>query len=351
MRTSRWSASWSVGGRVWRPALSPGCQSPIVSASRDDEPARRRHPRRLEHVGAGHVAAARRHVDAVGRDPERSGAAVEQRAEDARAVEARQAQPLDRAVRRDQRAGVAVREERVVGDRREVSPFAGAFARVITARGCRAARATLGRAGRAALAGGGRHRGRAYRAPRICGTLARAGVRVRSSSSRDHASGSLSPASTPHARPRAALGGVPAAALRRAARGDVPRRLRRCVPRDPRPLPRAPAGLRAPDAARRRRRSRGRAPGRVPARLPGAAREQPAGDAARVALPHRAQPLHRRAAPPGPVADRARGRRRAGLRRDRAARTSRRRSPSAAPRSPGSSPTCRRCPASSARRC
>ena len=45
--------------------------------------------------------------------------AVEQRAEHARRVEARHAQPVDRAVGRDERAGVAVRQERVVGDRRE----------------------------------------------------------------------------------------------------------------------------------------------------------------------------------------------------------------------------------------
>jgi hypothetical protein len=35
VRTSRWSASQSIGGRVW-PASSPSssCQAPIVSASR-----------------------------------------------------------------------------------------------------------------------------------------------------------------------------------------------------------------------------------------------------------------------------------------------------------------------------
>ena len=208
---------------------------------------------------------------------------------------------------------------------------------------------------RAALAGRGRcgargHCGRAYRAPRICGTIGGSPRYSPQQLLERYANGSVSPASRPHARPRAALFGVPAAALRRAAGGDVPGRLRRCVPGDPRPLPRAPAGVRAPDAARRLRRCRGRAPGRVPARLPGAAREQPAGDAAGVALPHRTQPLHRRAAPPGPAAGRARGRRRARLRRVAAARTSRPRSPSAARRSPGSSPTCRCCPASSARR-
>ena len=48
-----------------------------------------------------------------------AGVAVEHRAEDARRVEARQAHPLDVAARRDQRADLAVRQERVVGDRRE----------------------------------------------------------------------------------------------------------------------------------------------------------------------------------------------------------------------------------------
>ena len=85
----------------------------------DDEPAGRCHPGRLEHVGARFVAAPGRHIDAVGGDAEAAGAAVEQRAEDARPVEARQAQPLDGSVGCDQRSAVAVGEERVVGDRRE----------------------------------------------------------------------------------------------------------------------------------------------------------------------------------------------------------------------------------------
>ena len=52
-------------------------------------------------------------------DAEPAGAAVEHRAEDARRVEARHAEPLDRAVGGDQGAGVAIGEEAVVGDRRE----------------------------------------------------------------------------------------------------------------------------------------------------------------------------------------------------------------------------------------
>ena len=106
------------------PASRPACQSPIVSASRDDEPAGRRHPRRLEHVGARDVAPAGGHLDPVGRNPERAGAAIEQRAEHARPVKPRQAKPFDRAVGSDQRPRVAIREERVVGDRREVGAVA-----------------------------------------------------------------------------------------------------------------------------------------------------------------------------------------------------------------------------------
>ena len=49
----------------------------------------------------------------------RPGPAVEQSAEDARRVEARDAQPVDRPVGRDERAGVAVGKERVVRDRGE----------------------------------------------------------------------------------------------------------------------------------------------------------------------------------------------------------------------------------------
>ena len=47
------------------------------------------------------------------------GRAVEQRAEHARRVGPREAQPLDRPVGRDQRADLAVGQERVVGDRRK----------------------------------------------------------------------------------------------------------------------------------------------------------------------------------------------------------------------------------------
>ena len=83
------------------------------------DPALRGHPRRLDHVRARHVAPPGGDVQAVGPDAPAAGAAVEQRAEHRRRVEVRHAHPLDRAVGGDERAGVAVRQEAVVGDRRE----------------------------------------------------------------------------------------------------------------------------------------------------------------------------------------------------------------------------------------
>ena len=85
----------------------------------DHDPARRRVPRRKEGVRPGLVDARRRDVDPERTQPEAPCLAVEQRAEDARRVEARHAEPVDRSIGRDQRAGVAVGQERVVGDRRE----------------------------------------------------------------------------------------------------------------------------------------------------------------------------------------------------------------------------------------
>ncbi len=85
----------------------------------DHDPAGLGHPGRLDHQRAGLVAPADRHDDAAGGDLEVAGAAVEQRREGARRVEAGQAEPLDRAVVGDEGAGVAVGEEPVAADRRE----------------------------------------------------------------------------------------------------------------------------------------------------------------------------------------------------------------------------------------
>ena len=84
-----------------------------------DDPAARRAPARLEDVRARQVAARGRHLDVGRPEPEPAGVAVEDRPEHARRVEARQAEPLDVAVRRHERAGLAVRQEAVLGDRRE----------------------------------------------------------------------------------------------------------------------------------------------------------------------------------------------------------------------------------------
>jgi hypothetical protein len=58
-------------------------------------------------------------VDPERTEPERPGLPVEQAAEHARRVEGGDAEPVDRAVGRDQRARVAVGQEAVLGDRRE----------------------------------------------------------------------------------------------------------------------------------------------------------------------------------------------------------------------------------------
>jgi hypothetical protein len=84
------------------------------------EKAAPRHPARLDDHAAEDVSLTRRHVDAGRADAEAAGASVEQRAEDARRVEGRQAQPLEVAARRQQRADLLVGKEREVADRREL---------------------------------------------------------------------------------------------------------------------------------------------------------------------------------------------------------------------------------------
>src|SRR5262245_45440579 len=87
-----------------------------------DDPAAARAPARLEDHRAGDVATRGRDLDAVRAEPERAAVAIEDRAEDARRVEAGEAQPLDGAARRDERARLAVRQECVIGNRRELAP-------------------------------------------------------------------------------------------------------------------------------------------------------------------------------------------------------------------------------------
>ncbi len=93
-----------------------------------DQPACRRVPGGGQDVRARLVDARRRHVDPVRREPEAARLAVEQGPEHARGVKARHAQPVDRAVGGDERARVAVREERVLRDRRERRRCGGARA-------------------------------------------------------------------------------------------------------------------------------------------------------------------------------------------------------------------------------
>ncbi len=98
-----------------------------------DHPAAPRPPARLEHHRAREVAAGGGHIEAVGRQAEQAGAAVEDGGEHARRVEVGEAHPLDVAVGRDERSGRAVGEEGVVGDRRERTPY-GHGVRIQTAR-------------------------------------------------------------------------------------------------------------------------------------------------------------------------------------------------------------------------
>ncbi len=70
----------------------------------DHDPAAAGAPARLEHHRARQVAAVGGHLDVGRAEPEPARVAVEHRAEHARRVEPRQAQPLDVAARRDERA-------------------------------------------------------------------------------------------------------------------------------------------------------------------------------------------------------------------------------------------------------
>ncbi len=76
-------------------------------------------PRGHQDVRSRLVDALRRMVDPVRTEPERTALAVEKAPEHARRIERRDAEPVDRTVGRDERAGMAVGEEGVVGDRRE----------------------------------------------------------------------------------------------------------------------------------------------------------------------------------------------------------------------------------------
>ena len=82
-------------------------------------PPRRGLPGRLQHHRPRHVPAMLGHICVAGTEPEQAGGTVEERAEDTRGIGSRQAQPLHRPVRRDQAALLAIRQEPVIGNRRE----------------------------------------------------------------------------------------------------------------------------------------------------------------------------------------------------------------------------------------
>ena len=84
-----------------------------------DRPPTRGLPRSHQRVGPRLVGPAAGHVDPERTETERTGPPVEQRPEHARRVKTRDAQPVDRAVGRHERARMTVGEECVVGDRGE----------------------------------------------------------------------------------------------------------------------------------------------------------------------------------------------------------------------------------------
>jgi hypothetical protein len=109
-----------VGRRagVGRDRVDPPAGTHGQRIAHDDPPARGV-PRGHEHVRPGLVVPGARNREPVRAYAEAPRLPVEQAAEHARRVEARHAQPVDRAVGRHERAGVAVRQEGVVRDRRK----------------------------------------------------------------------------------------------------------------------------------------------------------------------------------------------------------------------------------------
>ena len=137
-----------------------------------DHPAGGRLPRGHERVGPRLIDPAGGDVDPERAEPEPARAAVEQRAEHAGRVEARDAQPVDRAVGSHERARMAIGEEGVVGDRRERRPRRRALRR----RSARAQRTfgagTIGRSPRHPLGTCGAHPA-SFRRGRRCGASAK----------------------------------------------------------------------------------------------------------------------------------------------------------------------------------
>ena len=85
----------------------------------DENPSGRSLPRRCQDVRARLVDPRRRVVDPEGPEPKASTLPVKQAAKHARRIEAGHAEPVDRPIGGHERAGAAVGQERVIGDRRE----------------------------------------------------------------------------------------------------------------------------------------------------------------------------------------------------------------------------------------
>ena len=108
----------------------------------NDQPAGRCMPGRLEHHGARDVPAVMRHLGTGWTEPELPRGPVQQRPEHTRRVGPGQAQPLDRAVRRDQAALLAVGQEGIVRNERKSAH------RPVTLRRQRSTTAVMGSADR-----------------------------------------------------------------------------------------------------------------------------------------------------------------------------------------------------------
>ena len=117
-----------VGGwtGVWGDRVVPIRRSDRQRVA-NDHPAGRGLPRRHEDVRARFVVSGRGMVDPVRTKAEVPGLAVEQRAEDARRVEPRNAEPADAPIGCDESTRVAIGEECVFGDRRERRGRGGAL--------------------------------------------------------------------------------------------------------------------------------------------------------------------------------------------------------------------------------
>ena len=106
------------------PAMRPRAGVDVVPRPHDqciphDHPAGVGLPGGLHDQAARQVAARGRHRHPIGAEPEMTGAAVQDRAEDAGGVRPRYAQPFDGAGRGDQAGVLAVGQEGIVRDRRE----------------------------------------------------------------------------------------------------------------------------------------------------------------------------------------------------------------------------------------